>query len=33
MTDHINRNTVVQQRRIKSLVEQRARELGLVGQR
>lgn len=33
MTDHINRNTVVQQRRIKSLVEQRARELGLVGQK
>jgi aromatase len=33
MTDHINRHTVVQQRRIKSLVEQRARELGSVGRR
>lgn len=33
MTDHINHNSVIQQRRIKSLVEQRARELGLAGQR
>jgi aromatase len=33
MTEHINDRTAVQQRRIKSLVEQRARELGLAGRR
>jgi aromatase len=33
MTDRINHNSLVQMRRIKSLVEQRARELGLVARR